>query len=76
MPLVMGLSVIALSAGLAIEKAYQVLNLPIVALLGVVSGAILIASVIAENTELQMFGWPLLMLTTLALGVLRLRASE
>jgi len=76
MPLVMGLSVIALSAGLAIEKAYQVLNLPIVALLGVVSGAILIASVIAENTDLQMFGWPLLMLTTLALGVLRLRASE
>lgn len=76
MPLVLGLSVIALSAGLAIEKAYQVLNLPIVALLGVVSGAILIASVIAENTDLQMFGWPLLMLTTLALGVLRLRASE
>ena len=36
----------------------------------------LVASVIAENTDWQGIGWPVLMLTTLALGVLRLRASD
>ena len=76
MPLVLGLAVIALGVGIALDKTYQIKNLPIVALLGVISGVILVASVIAENTDWQGIGWPVLMLTTLALGVLRLRASD
>jgi hypothetical protein len=76
MPAILGLAVIALGVAIALEKTYQILNLPIVALLGVISGVIMIAAVVAENTDLQMFGWPLLMLTTLVLGVLRLRASD
>jgi len=76
LPLVLGLAVIPLGLGIALEKTYQIKNLPIVALLGVISGVVLIASVIAENTDWQMIGWPLLMLTTLVLGVLRLRASD
>lgn len=69
---IIGLAVLLLAIGIALQKNYHI----VIAGAGVLGGVVMIAATVAEKTEWQGIGWPLMLLFAVAMGVMRIRASE
>ena len=71
-PLAMGVALILLGIGIALNKNFNI----IVAALAVIVGVVMIVAAFIDAEVLDIVSWIGLGVTTIALGVLRLRAAE
>jgi threonine/homoserine efflux transporter RhtA len=85
-PLGMGVLLALVGIAIALEKTYQIKNLPIVGVLFAIAGAAMIVGFFVDSFSNEtgdngdnlfgMIGWMSWMLMSVVLGVLRLRASD